>query len=512
MRVPVAVICSLFITTAQAQVKGQHTAPVENNKIAAKYGETITPAAVSRQLHVIAGPGMEGRETATAGQEKAAAYIISQFAAAGLKPGANGKWEQYYPLYSDSLLNSTITVQDKTFLYGRDFLSDLRSGRQQDLQVNKVIYADLGIVNTGHNDYDNLDVKDQVVMIRDAVKKGLHRDKSNLEDRIRTAKEKGVAALLIISPSAGRFSSLNQVKLRTTGLYWEKDTTVHLNVYFITPALASAIMGSDSSEHLVEDLDKGKKISPELHTPVHIVFDKAATILKPSNVLAYLEGTDKKEEVVFVTAHYDHLGKEGDKIFYGADDDGSGTSAVIEIAAAFARAKKAGNGPRRSMVFMTVSGEEKGLLGSQYYTEHPVYPLERTVTDLNIDMIGRIDPAHEKDTNYVYIIGDNKLSSELRPINEKANDTHTHLKLDYKYNDPNDPEGFYYRSDHYMFAQHGIPIIFYFNGTHADYHAPTDTVEKISYELLAKRARLVFYTAWDIANREQKLVVDRHEK
>lgn len=508
MRVSVIVGCLLFITTARAQVK----APVENNSVAAKYGETITPAGISKQLHIIAGAGMEGRETATPGQAKAAAYIISQFAAAGLKPGANGKWEQHYPLYSDSLINSTITIQDNTFLYGKDFLSDLRNGQQQNMQATQVIYVDMGIVNAAQDDYDKLDVKGKVIMIRDAVKKGMHRDKGNLEDKIKTAKEKGVAAILVISPSAGRFSALNQQKLRTTGLYWQKDTTAQPNVYFITPALASAIMGIDNSSSLLDDLDKGKKVPALITTNIHIVFDKAATICYPSNVLAYLEGTDKKEEVVFVTAHYDHLGKEGDKIFYGADDDGSGTSAVIEIAAAFARAKKAGNGPRRSMVFMTVSGEEKGLLGSQYYTEHPIYPLDRTVTDLNIDMIGRIDPAHEKDTNYLYIIGDNKLSSELRPINEKANDTYTHLKLDYKYNDPNDPEGFYYRSDHYMFAQHGIPIIFYFNGTHADYHAATDTVEKISYELLAKRARLVFYTAWDIANREHKLVVDRHEK
>ncbi|MGO4294189.1 M28 family peptidase [Chitinophaga sp. RAB17] len=508
MRVVLTVICLLFIIAAQAQ----QTTVVENNTAAARYGETITPAALSKQLHIIAGPAMEGRETATPGQARAAAYIISQFEAAGLKPGANGKWEQHYPLYEDSLLKSTITIQDKTFLYGRDFLSDLRSGQPQDISAAQVIYADMGIVSTDRNDYNHLDVKGQVIMIRDAVRKGLHRDKGSLEDKIRTAKEKGAAAVLIISPSAGRFSALNQQKLRTTGLYWQKDTTARPNVYFITPALASAIMSIDNSDSLLEDLDKGKKIPAELKTNIHIVFDKAATVLHPSNVLAYLEGTDKKEEVVFVTAHYDHLGKEGDKIFYGADDDGSGTSAVIEIATAFARAQRAGNGPRRSMVFMTVSGEEKGLLGSQYYTEHPIYPLTRTVADLNIDMIGRIDPAHEKDTNYLYIIGDNKLSSELRPINEKANDTHTHLKLDYKYNDPNDPEGFYYRSDHYMFAQHGIPIIFYFNGTHADYHAPTDTVEKISYTLLAKRARLVFYTAWDIANREHKLVVDRHEK
>jgi Zn-dependent M28 family amino/carboxypeptidase len=221
-----------------------------------------------------------------------------------------------------------------------------------------------------------------------------------------------------------------------------------------------------------------------------------------------VEGSDKKDEYVFITAHYDHLGKTGHTVFYGADDDASGTSAVIEMAAAFARAKKEGHGPRRTIVFMTVSGEEKGLLGSQHYTANPVFPLAATVTDLNIDMIGRIDPAHEKDSNYIYIIGDNRISTELRTINESVNNSYTKLQLDYKYNDPDDPEAFYYRSDHYMFAQHGIPIIFYFNGTHADYHQPTDTPDKINYSLLARRAKLVFYTAWIIANRTERLAID----
>ncbi|SEW05063.1 M28 family peptidase [Chitinophaga arvensicola] len=497
MRVSFVVICLFLVTRLHAQV---------NNTHAAKYGETITAAGLSRQLHVIAGPEMEGRETATRGQERAAAYIISQFSAAGLQPGVNGKWEQHYPLYSDSLLNSTITVGKNTYQFARDFLADLRAGNNQDLKVSRVYYAETVA------DYARLDVKGQVVMIRDGVKRGLYRSKGNLEERISIAKEKGAAAVLVISPAAGRYKSLEQQKLRSTGMYWQKDTTANPNIYYITPALAADILNTDKADNLLEEIDRGWKPPVVSNTAVRLLFNKAATILQPSNVLAYLEGTDKKNEIVFVTAHYDHLGKKDNEIFYGADDDGSGTSAVIEIAAAFARAKKAGNGPRRSMVFMTVSGEEKGLLGSQYYTEHPVYPLVNTVTDLNIDMIGRIDPAHEKDTNYLYIIGDNKLSSELRPINEKANDTYTHLKLDYKYNDPNDPEGFYYRSDHYMFAQHGIPIIFYFNGTHADYHAATDSVDKINFELLAKRARLVFYTAWDIANRDEKLVVDRHDR
>lgn len=232
--------------------------------------------------------------------------------------------------------------------------------------------------------------------------------------------------------------------------------------------------------------------------------------LTSSNILAVIEGSDKKDEYVFLTAHYDHIGKKGKTINYGADDDGSGTVALLEMAQAFQKAKEEGNGPRRTIVFMAVSGEEKGLWGSRYYSDHPIFPLENTTVDLNTDMIGRIDPKrkHGDSLNYIYIIGDNKLSSDLKPISEATNKKYTNLELDYKYNAPNDPERIYYRSDHYNFARKGVPVIFYFNGTHADYHRPTDTIDKINFNLLEKRARLIFHTAWEMANREEMLKRD----
>jgi Zn-dependent M28 family amino/carboxypeptidase len=178
------------------------------------------------------------------------------------------------------------------------------------------------------------------------------------------------------------------------------------------------------------------------------------------------------------------------------------------MAEAFAKAKKEGNGPRRSILFMTVTGEEKGLLGSGYYAANPVFPLSNTVANLNIDMIGRIDPGHEEDGKYVYLVGSNRLSTELHEISEAANAQYTKLALDYTYNDENHPDRIYYRSDHWNFAKNNIPVIFYFSGIHADYHRPTDTVEKINYDLLTMRARLVFYTAWELANRDGRIKVD----
>jgi Zn-dependent M28 family amino/carboxypeptidase len=167
--------------------------------------------------------------------------------------------------------------------------------------------------------------------------------------------------------------------------------------------------------------------------------------------------------------------------------------------------------PQRSLLFLSVAGEEKGLLGSLYYTEHPTVPLEKTITDLNADMIGRFDPEHEKikDTNYVYVIGSDKLSTELDSIGRKANDESVHLTLDYTYDDEADPHQYYRRSDHYNFARKNIPIIFYFNGEHSDYHQPTDKVEKINFGILTKRARLVFYTGWKLATGRKRPAVDK---
>ena len=224
------------------------------------------------------------------------------------------------------------------------------------------------------------------------------------------------------------------------------------------------------------------------------------------NVVAILEGTQFPDEYVFVSAHLDHIGTHNGKINNGADDDGSGTVAIMGIAEAFKLASKNGIGPKRSLVFLHVSGEEKGLLGSKYYVENPLYSISQTVANLNIDMIGRLDPKRtDKDPNYIYLIGSDKLSQELHDISEATNEKYTKLKLDYTFNDDDDPNRFYYRSDHYNFAKNNIPVIFYFNGTHADYHQPTDTVEKINFPILKKRTQLIFYTLWELVNMAERI-------
>jgi hypothetical protein len=233
------------------------------------------------------------------------------------------------------------------------------------------------------------------------------------------------------------------------------------------------------------------------------------TIVNSENVAAIIEGSEYPDQYIVITAHLDHVGKRGEDIYNGADDDGSGSVALLEIAQAFKLAQEDGNGPKRSIVILHVTAEEKGLLGSEFYTDYPLYPLEQTITNLNVDMIGRTDPNRGSDNDrYIYLIGSDRLSTMLHDTSERINKETVNLELDYTFNAPDDPNNFYERSDHFNFAKNNIPVIFYFSGTHEDYHGPGDTPDKIRYDLLTERTKLIFNTAWEIANMENKIVVD----
>lgn len=282
---------------------------------------------------------------------------------------------------------------------------------------------------------------------------------------------------------------------RNTGEPGQKKAVQYLKDFYVSQKIKSPLGADDYYQEVpAEFLNKNSR---------------RGELKASENVLAFIKGTEKPEEIIIISAHLDHEGIKGGEIYNGADDDGSGSMAILEIAEAFKMAVKEGKSPKRSILFLHVTGEEKGLLGSKYYTENPVFPLLNTVCNLNIDMIGRVDDLHKKDSNYVYLIGADKLSTALHQVSDSINTKYTNINLDYRYNDENDPNRFYYRSDHYNFAKQNIPVIFYFNGTHEDYHRPSDTADKIEYDLLAKRTRLIFHTAWEVANRKARLALDK---
>lgn len=480
-------------------------------------------AGMSKNLHVLASDDYEGRETGKKGQKMAAQYIAEQFKAAGIPPYKDDTYFQAYPLNMIMPAPAEVIINGKKFEGNKDFYNFPGQG-DQTIKVNHVLFSGYGIEENNYNDYAGNKVKDRVVMIlngepfsKDSVSLVSGKESPSLWSsyyRLKTekAKEKGAKALLIIVDDIQKSIQENKHKLESPSLKLDLGKT-EMPVIYISKEMANAILKRKDIDKIKKKISESKNpYKKDARTDFEVTIRNTVQKIQAENVLGYIEGSDLKEELVIVTAHYDHLGIDGKVVFNGADDDGSGTVAVIELAKSFAKAKKEGHGPRRSMLFMTVSGEEKGLLGSSYYTDHPEFPLKNTVCDLNIDMIGRVDEKHAGNPNYIYLIGSDKLSSQLHSISESANKMYTNLELDYTYNDEKDKNRFYYRSDHYNFAKNGIPVIFYFNGVHTDYHKETDEVEKIDFNKMEKISRLVFFTAWEIANRNERIVVDSNKK
>lgn len=337
----------------------------------------------------------------------------------------------------------------------------------------------------------------------------------------------GLSALLLIACS-GPQNTINAGASKPVDVnsYVNSITSSELQTH-LTIVASDEMQGRDTGS---EGQKKAGRYLIEQYKKMGIPFPKGATeyyqhipaaylnalykenLPDSENIWAFIEGSEKPDEIVVISAHYDHVGIKDGEVYNGADDDGSGTVALLEIAQAFQKAKKEGHGPKRSILFLHVTGEEHGLHGSRFYSENPLFPIANTVADVNIDMIGRRDDNHKDSNNYVYVIGSDYLSSDLYNICEAVNAKYTHLNLDYKFNDRKDPNRFYYRSDHYNFAKNGIPSVFLFNGVHADYHKATDEVDKIEFDALAKRAQYGFCIAWQIANNETRLVVDKSGK
>jgi hypothetical protein len=480
------------------------------NEIVMKYAATITQDDLKGLLTIIASDALEGREIGTRGQKMAAAFIVEEFKRIGLTPvvpTSEGmcylqkfKLENYE--VDDIYLktdNMHFNLMDNLLFSGKRLMPAAES-EEVVLLVGDEVPSRLNLDNKVHLIIaTSSEIKEHAELVSKAYKNG--------------------ASMVILIPFATdqEFKMYRKSDGRNyarTKYGFEQKVDGNTNAYFlVSPHVAASILQEESYSlaNLLADNVSTSLISKINNKGLKITYftSMPSENIETENVLGYLEGSDKKDELVIITAHYDHIGRNGEIINNGADDDGSGTSAVIEIAEAYAKAKAAGKGPRRSILFMTVTGEEKGLIGSQYYTCNPIFPLTNTVVDLNMDMIGRHDKVHDDDREFVYLVGSDRLSSELHELSEKANSTFTNLSLDYTYNDENHPMQIYYRSDHWNFAKHNVPIIFYFNGVHDDYHRPTDTVDKIEFDLLQKRAQLVFYTSWFIANRDQRLVVDK---
>lgn len=515
------------------------------NPTAIKYSKTITPNRGKSHLSILASDEFEGRETGKKGAWMAADYIKKQFQNFGLVgPVKDNKDPYLQPVgfFSKTLSNSTLSVnnQNKENLKGFYVVPNAVQGMGFNVKASSVIFAGYGLSKENYNEYAGINVAGKVVMIfstgdptaaaANNQTQGAGRRQNSVgsqQVKIKYLLDNRAAGVLVINQNADNMSAPLKNFLTQGSEYLKYDkveaktTGTSLPVVVIGTAIANQILAAANTtiENVTQRIkDTQKPATTLINIPVSFSAKVVETQLRAENVLGFLPGSDPKlkDEVLVITGHYDHIGLVNDtnaidKVNNGADDDGSGTTGVLMLAEAFAKAKKAGKGPKRSILFMTVCGEEKGLLGSEWYAEYPVFPMANTITNLNIDMIGRGDDDRPGDNNFVYIIGSNMLSDDLDRIGKKANADYVNITLDEKYNNRTDPNRFYYRSDHYNFAKFGIPVIFYFNGVHKDYHQPGDEVSKIDFPMLAKRAQLVYFTAWELANGATRPVVNKNE-
>jgi hypothetical protein len=525
-------------THLSAHSRHRATPPAANQAL--RYADRITAIGLRQDLTVLASDAYEGRATGQKGQRLAATYLANAFAAAGVVGPVTNSDTPFYQRFSltrtglDS--TSSVTVGGRTFVVNKDFYVLVRNPATASAQLQPA-FVGYGINTPGYADFTPTDPalkgKDLLLLLGEphtpAGQALLGKD-----GQASPYGSPGFAEVLVrgpglytlaprstirIMPSAAAFARVPQDYANLYG--WQDriafpgaapPTATGPNVFFVSPEMGAALLGTTAAGltayHQAVAV-AGKPIaSPFQAPPATLQVRMQTQPFMTENVLGYLEGTDKKQEVVVVSAHYDHVGVQQGRVYNGADDDGSGTVSLLAMARAFGQAKKEGHGPRRSLLFLANVGEELDLLGSQYYTDHPVFPLTSTVADLHLDMVGRVDSLHAGKGDYLYLLGDDWLSNDLHHLSEATNREAAPLQLDYRYNTLADPSHLYYRSDHYNFAKHRVPVIYYFSGFHRDYHQPSDDVDKIDFAALTQRSRLIFRTAWAVANRAQRVQVD----
>ena len=492
------------------------------------FAESITKEDLRSHLARLTSEEFAGRETGTEGQEKAAKYLVDQMKKMGVEkvPGMKNYWQDVVFTWV-KWEKLAMDVNGIKYQHLRDFLCLQDENRNMpNLDVDDVLFLGYGIDGQNYSDYAKVRPAGKVVMIlmgepikKDSTYRITGSDipspwSTNLELKLQAAAKAKVKTILIVDPDLKRRIDFHRNQVLAQTLHFNvPDSVPYPNTIYISPGMAKEIIDKKANSfaknlHRIGHTGKGRP----LHLPVEMIIQQHLTRnpLYSKNVMGMIQGLDPEvgDETVVISAHYDHLGVKGRSMYPGADDNGSGTSAVLEVMQSAILARKEGIGPKRNIMCIFFTGEEKGLLGSQYYSMVPSVPLAKTIANVNIDMIGRVDGEHEKNPHYIYVIGSDRLSTELHAVNEATNDAFSHLDLDYTYNAKDDPNRYYYRSDHYHFAKNGIPSIFFFSGVHSDYHRPSDTMDKIRYEKYQAVTRHIFHTVWEIANRAERLQVD----
>jgi Peptidase family M28 len=499
--------------------------------------EAITAAQLKEWLYVVASDEMEGRDTPSRGLDQAAKFIADRLSQWGVKPGGDdGTYFQKFALTSRRVEPelTIASVNGQGFKLGEDFIA----GPMQGQASGRIVYVSHGYMIKAKDvdAYQGIDVKGKIMLAVEGFPRGISfqdirgkkagEDYDSPETYARANGARGVIYIPGVS-TLTFWQNHHKFSLNPSRMRMEKPQQKggNIPVIYASEKMVKAILDGEKLDYetirrqasegaLGEgfDLSGGKQASFNVNAKV----DSALT----QNVVGVIEGADPilKKEYVAVGAHYDHVGMmqnaDGDRIFNGADDDGSGTVATLAIAEALV---KSPTRPKRSIILVWHAGEEKGLWGSEFFTDNPTVPIEQIVAQLNIDMIGRSKKEGDNKTanrdltgpNELYVIGSKMMSTDLGNLSEEVNNSYLKLAFNYKYDDPSDTERFFYRSDHYNYAKKGVPIIFYFSGVHEDYHGLADTADKIDYQKMEKVTRTVFAMMWRLANAPARPKVDK---
>jgi hypothetical protein len=531
---------SLLLPTTLAQRKGTAAKPTKAAALMTARGvDTISADQLKNYLTFIASDEMEGRDTPSRGLDTTAKFIAMNLTRWGFKPaGDDGTFFQKIALRRDQLdgARSSAEINGQKFNFGDDFLPNAVGATL----TGPLVFAGNGWVIKSKNldSYQGIDVKGKIVVVLGG---GLPPGLTQAEIRANQgqalaspasyAQQHGAKGIMVI-PTAATLQNWEQQRQRlaqparaTVEKFQTQTGNAPTSTITMSAKMANALFegekfdaatiisrGTGSDPVSAFDLNSSKTVN----ITIAVKPDHPTT----QNVVAVWEGGDTvlKNEYVAVGAHYDHIGicapGTADPICNGADDDGSGTTALLGMAEAISHAKAR---PKRSVLFVWHCGEEKGLWGSRYFTDYPTIPLAQIVTQLNIDMIGRSKKdgdtdARNKDLsgpNQIYVIGSRMMSTELGEVTDAVNKSYLNLQFDFRYDDPNDPNRFFFRSDHYNYARKGIPIVFFFDGVHEDYHRPGDEPQKIDYVKMQNVARTVYLMLWEVTNRATRVKVDK---
>ncbi len=544
-----------FLVFSSACATQSELSQVASSENLLSYSELITPEFLRQHLEVIAHDSLEGRATGMPGQKIAADYLAEYYSSLGITPGGdNDTFFQKFKLnaeYTDSLIYSTYTVSaGDTLRYSHSVESKEQTGEfirmfgGSEPLKGDVVFAGFGLNDEANGvlHLEGAELSGNWVMIFEDIPYIVDGDtlvnpniSSNSRVRSLLVENNAAGILLISDYTRSEFDELAEISAQLisnpSGLslqYLEgrgRAASFPNGVVQISPEKAITFLGLDGKDqlHNLRD-DLIDEITEFRAQKLPFILDytpyEGPGYIETENVLARIEGADpdKKHETLVLVAHYDHIGitqpdASGDAINNGADDNGSGTVALMNIAKTLKSAANDGYRPARSVLFLHVSAEEVGLLGSRYYSDHPVVPIENTVAAFNADMIGRSDPENIRrgDTDYVYLIGGEIISSGLDSLVQAANRNSVNMRLDRRYNDLQDPNQFYRRSDHWNFGRLSVPFVFFFTGVHEDYHRPSDTVDKIDFEKLARVTTLIYSSVIEVTNYDGRPVVDNEE-